>query len=234
MCRKTFHLLVISLLSLSISHGEDFNPEICQDKPDGTQVRNPFQCNMFFVCEGGMIDENEGMCPDGLLFNPDPAGCDIPANVNCGDVPLPPGFETEAPTQTPPTEGPTTVLPTTQQPDRERCPEEDPEEPVFLSVADDCAAYILCFHGREILRKCPAGLHWNRLSNDCDDPKKVTCPEHNVYGCPEDGIDFLPHPDGCRRFIYCRDGFARVQGCSPYHGYDVEKKTCVFNVACWT
>ncbi|XP_058838642.1 probable chitinase 10 [Topomyia yanbarensis] len=216
----------------------EFNPLICMDLPDGSKVPSPLFCNQFFVCQNGMLSD-EGTCPPNMLFNPDNEECDFPQHVDCRGVPLPSEEDTDEPTNpteaTDPTDPPEptdSAEPTDPPILTEQCPEVDSEFPVFLPVPDNCNAYILCFHGNEIRMECSAGLYWNKNTNKCDDPSNVDCVKTDEYGCPREGVHFLPHPDSCKKYIYCRDGFSRVQSCAFLHKFDPVEKTCVIGNTC--
>lgn len=152
---------------IAICSSQDFDPSVCMQLPDGIKIPSPFLCNQFYVCESGMLSE-EGTCPPNMLFNPDSQDCDFAESVDCRGVSLPPGFETEElTTQETETEEPT--IPSSG------CPQEDPEDPIFLPVENDCSSYILCFHGKEILRTCPADLYWNSKTFECDSSSNAQC-----------------------------------------------------------
>ncbi|XP_055590562.1 peritrophin-1-like [Uranotaenia lowii] len=214
--------LVIVCAFLHLTKAQ-IDPFMCVGLEDEARVPSPIQCNQFFVCEGGMPSDI-GICPPNMLFSPDSLQCDFLENVDCGDVPLPPDFTTIEPE--------ITTTTTTSAPEVSSCPKEDPEEPIFLPVRDDCGAYILCFHGREIIRRCPNNLFWNSKTLDCDDPSKVTCLRTDPFGCPDEGILFLPHPDSCSKYIYCRDGFSRVQSCAFFKVFDENLRSCVAGSSC--
>lgn len=166
-----FHVLAVaSLIACSSCQQPRFDPADCQTLPDGSKIESPFLCNQFFVCENGMLSV-EGSCPSNMLFDAETKVCDFAENVDCKGVPLPPEFETEIPKDTTPnteTEAPNSTTPST------KCPQEDPEEPIFLPVENDCKSYILCFHGKDIVRSCPSNMYWNSESLECG-PSSAHC-----------------------------------------------------------
>ncbi|XP_062555528.1 peritrophin-1-like [Armigeres subalbatus] len=194
---------------------QHFSSLSCMELEDGILISSPHQCDKFSYCGGGSLSE-EVSCPRGLLFNPDTQACDLPVNVNCRDIPLPPWMDSP------------------EIDKAGRCPKEDPEDPLFLPVVDDCSPfYILCFHGREISMSCYAGQYWNAETTTCDKPENVKCKINgDTHDCPAVGIEFLPHPESCGKFIYCRDGFARLQRCSFLKVFDKDKKACVYGTQC--
>ncbi|XP_053686183.1 uncharacterized protein LOC128735722 [Sabethes cyaneus] len=204
---------------------------MCMNLEDGTPVPNPFDCNKFFVCKDGMIsDSEEGVCPANYYFNPKTGECDFPENVDCGDA--------AAPTETTETESPTTsstssATSSTPVPSEE-CPDVDSDEPVFLPVVNECNAYILCYQKKKHIYKCLENLYWNNDKKQCDLASNVNCQamSEDPYGCPREGVEFLPHTDDCKKYVYCRDGISRVQSCAFFHVYDKEQKMCVIVPVC--
>ncbi|XP_062555527.1 protein obstructor-E-like [Armigeres subalbatus] len=220
---------------------QSFDPTVCLQLPDDSKIASPNVCNEFFVCEGGMLSEG-GYCPANMLFNPVTQDCDFANNVDCQGVPLPPGFETDEPIETTEatestgstgstelTQQPETTEPTTEP---RKCPSEDNEDPLYLPVHNDCSSYILCYHGKEIPLSCPANLYWNEKTTECDSSSIANCKQSDKFGCPSVGIDFLPHPESCRKFIYCRDGYSREQSCGFFKVFNKDLKTCELGDSC--
>lgn len=86
-------------------------------------------------------------------------------------------------------EKPTTTRPTTTTTRKPQIPNEsippsddDDQHPVtcseqFSPHPSDCNKYYLCDNGHPLLQSCPAGLHWNKQSNNCDWPLNAKCEE---------------------------------------------------------
>uniref|UniRef100_A0A182JLI8 Chitin-binding type-2 domain-containing protein n=1 Tax=Anopheles atroparvus TaxID=41427 RepID=A0A182JLI8_ANOAO len=223
-------LAIVTCTALLLLPGIDaqvFDPMvICQGKPDDTTVMNPVSCDLFMLCKNNLPAET-GQCPDNMLFNAEAGYCDFPNNVDCGTVPRPPGFEQTTGTPMVPTTTPTPEI--TETPG-ESCPEiDDPVVPTYLPVLEDCSLYVLCYHGNPLTMKCPAGLEWNIAESTCDTPENAKCQAifKDPYGCPEDGIVFLPHPDECRKFVFCLNGISRVQICQMFKLFDPIVGECV-------
>ncbi|KFB41681.1 hypothetical protein ZHAS_00009309 [Anopheles sinensis] len=172
-CTVQLVLHTLVLLLLPVVSAQDFDPMvICQGKPDDTTVMNPVSCQLFMICKNNYPAES-GQCPDNMLFNAAMGYCDFPDNVDCGSLPRPPGIE--QPSETPP-EATTTTTPPVSETPGESCPAvDDPVVPMYLSVLDDCSAYVLCYHGNPLKMKCPVGLEWNRQDSMCDTPQNAKC-----------------------------------------------------------
>lgn len=170
MRRVAFHVFILAFV-IAYASCQVANPEACLELPDGSKIPSISLCNQFYVCDGGMLSE-EGTCPSNMLFDSDNGVCDFAENVDCKGVPSP-GFEpTDPPADT--TLSPDTTAAPTSSP-AQSCPPEDPAEPVFLPVKNDCSSYILCYHGREIVQSCPPNLYWNNASYECDSVSVANC-----------------------------------------------------------
>nr|AAL85616.1 putative mucin-like protein [Aedes aegypti] len=122
--------------------------------PDHVTFMPHADCSKFYVCtQEGPVEKS---CPSGLHWNQQGSICDWPAVAGCvASASIPPK-------------------------DREtvgQCPElYDPENEVFLADASDCSKYYLCtWGGIPVLLNCPAGLHWNKNTNQCDWPAQAGC-----------------------------------------------------------
>lgn len=45
----------------------------------------------------------------------------------------------------------------------------------FTPHPSDCNKYYLCDNDHPLLQSCPAGLHWNKQSKNCDWPRNANC-----------------------------------------------------------
>lgn len=61
-------------------------PQDCAGQPDGTYIRDPYDCASFYTCDNGIALKQH--CPKDLLFNTELNVCDYPQNVDCGDRPI--------------------------------------------------------------------------------------------------------------------------------------------------
>lgn len=155
-------------------------------------------------------------CPSILHFNPTTKLCDFPYNAGCGEEPDPPG-EYECNEWFNPSD-PSTYL--------------RPQE-------DNCSVFVSCINiGRNIDEYtiiCPDGLHFNRVTRNCDFPYTAGCMEPpsdidpnecNIFDSPFESKVF-PHETNCSLFYKCFLDEKRLIECPPNMHFHKESLTCV-------
>lgn len=133
-------------------------PEVLD--PNHTAFLPHADCSKFYVCT--LDGPVETKCPAGLHWNQQASICDWPNVAGC-DVSASTTTEVPRPTEAREAVG--------------ECPElYDPDNEVFLRHASDCTKYYLCtWGGVAVVQYCPAGLHWNNNTNQCDWPALAGC-----------------------------------------------------------
>jgi hypothetical protein len=96
----------------------------------------------------------------------------------------------------------------------------------FLPHEDDCNLYYICFNGMRTLMTCPNDLHWSTEANRCMDPDEAGCDEGAVE-CPATGIEQIPDPEDCERFILCINGFEIPLSCGPGLHFSPSERACM-------
>lgn len=104
------------------------------------------------------------------------------------------------------------------------CP---PNELGFLPHEDDCTKYYLCFWGNKHLMRCPNDLHWSVEENACLDEQEAGCEDFDDnIECPPTGIDQIPYPDDCEKYVLCINGVEIVLTCAPGLHFSPTTRTC--------
>lgn len=136
------------------------NTQLCTNVPDGTMKVNPYNCNSYLTCLGGLAFEQ--FCQDGLFFDQVKRQCDYPENVNCspsggggggGSGPI------ENPEMKPHPE----------------CAAAGPGTNLMLKHETDCNKFYKCDGNMAVTMKCPKDLHWNDAAKHCDFPENARC-----------------------------------------------------------
>jgi hypothetical protein len=86
----------------------------------------------------------------------------------------------------------------------------------FLPHEDDCNLYYICFGGSPHLMRCPGDTHWSVDNNQCMDPLDAGCEDFDApIECPETGVESIPYPYDCERYILCVNGMEIPLQCAP-------------------
>lgn len=76
----------------------------------------------------------------------------------------------------------------------------------FAAAPESCDAYVICMGGQTIRgQRCPAGMNF--------EPVTQICGQSSCMDCSPFGIQNLPHPDDCYRFIRCTMGTREIATC---------------------
>lgn len=79
----------------------------------------------------------------------------------------------------------------------------------FAAASTHCSAYVICMGGQEIHgERCPDGMLFNAPDQ--------TCGESTCMDCSPFGVQNLPHPTDCSRFVRCTMGVREDAEC-PNH-----------------
>ncbi|XP_031332039.1 uncharacterized protein LOC116162542 [Photinus pyralis] len=121
----------------------------------------------------------------------------------------------------------------------------------------DCAKFINCDNGKEIVMNCGPGTLFNLKINSCDFPYNAECASwssqfepnqetheelHSDYQrpppvythyehkpkCPKDVVGLHPHPTDCSKFLNCANGQTFIQDCGPGTVFNPNLKVCDF------
>ncbi|CAL1680518.1 unnamed protein product [Lasius platythorax] len=175
----------------------------CQSKcyPEGRAFQHEINCSSYYLCsEGKKILKH---CTAGLHFNVTLQICDYPAKPGCD---LTAKFL------------PTTTLAT--------CPPSGSAEKVLLPHECACELYYECVDGNQVQRKCPNGLHFDRIEKDCKEPDKANCPY--VCPCPSSSEKvLLPHECKCEHYYECVKGKRALRTCPNGQHFDSIQKICM-------
>lgn len=85
----------------------------------------------------------------------------------------------------------------------------------FLPHEDDCNLYYVCFGGTPHLMRCPGDTHFSVETNQCMDPLEAGCKDFDNIECPATGIEQIPYPYDCERYILCVNGVEIPLQCAP-------------------
>jgi hypothetical protein len=98
----------------------------------------------------------------------------------------------------------------------------------FLPHEDNCNKYYLCFGGNQFPMRCPNDFHWSVETNSCQDPLDAGCEDFDeVIECPATGIEQIPYPDDCERYILCVNGLEIPLQCAPGLHFSPVTRTCM-------
>ncbi|XP_053667866.1 protein obstructor-E-like [Anopheles marshallii] len=93
----------------------------------------------------------------------------------------------------------------------------------LLPHPNDCTKYFSCYGGKGYEQTCPDGKYFHPREKWCDIPGNVDCVTNN---CPPDGIEYLPVPNQCDRYIICVAGEAFEVICSDGLFFDEKLGEC--------
>ncbi|XP_043486984.1 balbiani ring protein 3-like [Polistes fuscatus] len=98
-------------------------------------------------------------------------------------------------------------------PEQAKCPNYHPTCVEGSYKPDDklCDVYYKCENNQFVQKNCPAGFHWNRVSNICTDPASAKCPNAPRV-CVEGS--FRPHECRCDLYFECKDNQYIQRQCS--------------------
>ncbi|KYM79154.1 Peritrophin-1, partial [Atta colombica] len=197
--------------------------------PNGRAFNHEDSCTEYYLCSEG--EKVLQYCLEGLHFNVSIQMCDYPqkkCNLNTpGSQPIP-----------------TVTL--------NICPPDSIQQ-VLLPHECDCTQYYECIDGKQILRDCSDGLHYDYVHQICNVPIKAKCndfttmipqssfptiPDSSKFQnldpftcigtCPEEDPDYavlLPNDD-CKKFCMCSGGVAWIQLCPEPLYFDSVEKIC--------
>ncbi|XP_025994688.1 peritrophin-1-like [Solenopsis invicta] len=121
-------------------------------------------------------------------------------------------------------------------PVKEECPSSGT---VRLPYRTDCTLYYECQDGKNVTKACPHGLHFNRLTQQCDWPPAgcdliPNTQPLDTSGCigtcpisdPAYGTIQLPFSGDCTKFCKCSNGTPFLQNCPIGLHYDETASVC--------
>ncbi|CAH0390045.1 unnamed protein product [Bemisia tabaci] len=122
---------------------------------------HPEDCNSFYICASGKLMHHR--CPSGLAWNSEKKVCDWSYNVKC----LQRTPYVAKPYSLNPSANPTYFINYLGR--YGACTEN------FAPHPTDCNKYLVCLWGQYQEQSCPAGLHWNYRTKNCDWPYLNVC-----------------------------------------------------------
>ncbi|XP_052786045.1 chitin-binding domain protein cbd-1-like [Mya arenaria] len=187
-------------------------------------------CTKFYMCGGNGMHVMD--CPDSLHYNAATDQCDWPANVQCGKE-----VSMDAPT----TLG-STPVPSGAFSCRGR---------TYGNYAHpDCTKFYMCGGNGMHVMDCPASLHYNAATDQCDWPANVQCGNEvstdapttlgstpvpsGAFSCRGRTYGNYAHPD-CTKFYMCGGNGMHVMDCPASLHYNAATDQCDWpaNVQCW-
>jgi len=89
----------------------------------------------------------------------------------------------------------------------------------FAAASDSCDAYVICMGGNDIHgQRCPTGMNF--------EPITQTCGESSCMDCSPFGIQNLPYPADCYRYIRCTMGTREFDECPAPLMFDRSIANC--------
>lgn len=164
--------LVVWMLCVGIGFvdaDDDWEDFICFGKPTDTLIAHPTDCNLFFVCDGGVGYKNQ--CPQNAFFNPDTRECDT--NYRCG--------RPSATTWPPHTDSTFYPNVTTPKPARNasthtmKCPPDDTANVTMFANPSNCSEYYLCYYSKPMRFECPRRYEFSAADKACIPAEQSTC-----------------------------------------------------------
>lgn len=100
----------------------------------------------------------------------------------------------------------------------------------------ECRRFVRCVRGFSEMRRCPAGLSFDRRIGDCNHADDVPC--RLVAGADDEedtvcaaferrGVVKIGDRDNCRRYFICTNGVKQEQMCPKNTYYDTATGECV-------
>lgn len=97
----------------------------------------------------------------------------------------------------------------------------------FLPHEEDCNLYYICFGGTAHLMRCPGDTHWSVDTNTCMDPLEAGCEDLEApIECPATGVEQIPYPYDCERYILCVNGMEIPLQCAPGLHFSPSLRIC--------
>ncbi|KAG5333631.1 PE1 protein, partial [Acromyrmex heyeri] len=109
----------------------------------------------------------------------------------------------------------------------------------------NCTQYYECIDGKQILRDCSDGLHYDYVHQICDVPIKAKCndfttiPRSSFPTIPDsskcyDENNEIPHENDCRFYYKCNDGEKILKSCPRNLYFNPKLRVCDYpeNVVC--
>ncbi|XP_018053081.1 PREDICTED: uncharacterized protein LOC108690346 [Atta colombica] len=190
--------------------------------PNGRAFNHEDSCTEYYLCSEG--EKVLQYCLEGLHFNVSIQMCDYPqkkCNLNTpGSQPIP-----------------TVTL--------NICPPDSIQQ-VLLPHECDCTQYYECIDGKQILRDCSDGLHYDYVHQICNVPIKAKCndfttmiPQSSFPTIPDsskcyDENNEIPHENDCRLYYKCNNGEKILKTCPRNLYFNPKLRVCDYpeNVAC--
>ncbi|XP_070001333.1 chondroitin proteoglycan 2-like [Penaeus vannamei] len=205
---------------------------------------HPRDCSKFVTCVHSQPITLS--CPSTLVFNAAKKICDWSENVQCTSasdaecVLTNVGTVTDAPVTTAPLTT-AAALTTSSGECNFICPGKG-----LYPHPRKCSEYVSCDNSVAHVLQCPAGLHYNPTSKNCDWPQNGACSDNEEASCtlynpraprtlpnPNEQICdceycLKPHPNDCTSYYYCAPGAdAQFHACSEGLVFHPEFKQCV-------
>lgn len=184
----------------------------CSGQRDGARIVDPHNCRSYFECRAGQSTLQ--VCEFGYLFDARSSECVEAFMVQCGARIIPSEDALENVEDFFPA-----------------CPKRGLH---FRSNPRDCSGYLVCEEGRLMQHFCPAGLHFNPRTIECDLPRNVNCMAARVVipqtpilpDCYEDDR-FFPDLANCQQYYECVDFEPIMKLCPAGRMWDQARESCV-------
>ncbi|XP_018337851.1 PREDICTED: uncharacterized protein LOC108745930 [Trachymyrmex septentrionalis] len=190
--------------------------------PNGRAFNHEDSCTEYYLCSEG--EKVLQYCLEGLHFNVTIQMCDYPqkkCNLNTsGPQPIP-----------------TVAL--------NICPLDSIQQ-ILLPHECNCTQYYECIDGKQILRDCSDGLHYDYVRQICNVPIEAKCndftttiPQSSFPTIPDsskcyDENNEIPHENDCRFYYKCNNGEKILKTCPRNLYFNPKLRVCDYpeNVAC--
>ncbi|XP_018373002.1 PREDICTED: uncharacterized protein LOC108767562 isoform X2 [Trachymyrmex cornetzi] len=217
----------VKCISQFPSHDIQINDYDINNKcsPNGRAFNHENSCTEYYLCSEG--EKVLQYCLEGLHFNVSIQMCDYPqkkCDLTISDTPRPQPIPTVALNICPP----------------------DSMQQVLLPHECDCTQYYECIDGKQILRDCSDGLHYDYVRQICNVPIEAKCndftttiPESSFPTIPDsskcyDENNEIPYEHDCRFYYKCNNGKKILKTCPRNLYFNPKLRVCDYpeNVVC--
>lgn len=99
----------------------------------------------------------------------------------------------------------------------------------FVANPRSCQHWIFCQNGRATEGQCQGIFYFDPVLQMCRYPVTVDCPFDNVdVNCKSNNLELHPHPNSCKQYVACVEGFPRVINCAPSLHWNPVTQQCDF------
>lgn len=226
-------LACLFINSVSSRSLDSWNPLVtCPQNNRPSFQPYPLDCKSFIFCNGLSTTPHLLRCSEGQLFDSVINLCIKAANALC---------KKSDSSRTTPVEDYLSIKYRSKGKAKIICADKDKE--TFLPHPTNCSRFYKCLRGNAIEMECSPGMHFDRVSGSCSQPRTINCNVLPIYHdrshedeceipkCPPynwgNVVQFY-NPLNCSEFFKCNWGVPKKFSCPPGLEYSRRLQVCDF------